>query len=64
MPEVFHVRFPLSVMSGSVGSMAVEYNHSLHSVCAEYNSSYLICAKYDNGFHFMTSHDSIGHLKL
>ena len=26
-------------MSGSVGSMAVEYNHSLYSVCAKYNGS-------------------------
>ena len=65
MPGVFYARFPVSLMSGSTGSVAVENSYSFHLVCAEYNDSFhLIYAEYDNRFRLVTSHDSIGRLKL
>ena len=49
--------FPVSVMSGSLCSIAIECNYSFHSICAKYNDSlHLVCAEYDNRFHLVTWH--------
>ena len=54
-----------SVMSRSVCSMAVENSYPSHLVCAKYNNLFhLIYAENDNRFNLVTSHDSIGRLKV